>query len=377
MAMNVFQKSISGRSPFGDLEIGFEPDLFWIFMSPDFNDKQAFMDGLLQNYPKAILFGCSTAGEILGGEVSDGTVALTAVKFEKTKVKAAYVDLPSGENGSFQAGQELARELDLPELKHVFVLSDGLYINGADLVNGLRQNLPEKVSVTGGLAADGADFRSTFLICNREIASKKVLGLGFYGKDLKVGFGSKGGWDSFGMERLVTRARNNVLYELDGSPALELYESFLGEKAKDLPQSGLLFPLSMRNEENEMPVVRTILAIDRKKQSLTFAGNITEGAYVRLMKANVDRIIDGAEQSADICSSIIQAKSQLAVLISCVGRRLILKQLVEEEVDAVRSVIGEEVPSTGFYSYGEIAPFDQFSSCALHNQTMTITTFAE
>ena len=375
--MKVFQTSITEVNSIQKLEIEFEPNLLLVFMSPFFKGKQQFIEWLVGEYPTAFIFGCSTAGEIMGGEVLDGSVALTAIHFEKTILRVAFEDLQDDENASGLVGQKLAQSLHAPDLRHVFVLSDGLNINGADLVNGLRKDLPENVSVTGGLAADGARFESTFIICKRGIIANRVAAIGFYGKDLKIGYGSKGGWDSFGMERLVTRAKNNVLYELDGAPALALYESFLGEKAKDLPQSGLLFPLSMRNEENEMPVVRTILRVNREEQSLTFAGNITEGSYVRLMKANVDRIIDGAEQSAETSRTIIPSDSQLAILISCVGRRLVLKQLIEEEVDAVKEVLGKNVPITGFYSYGEIAPFDQFSACTLHNQTMTVTTFAE
>jgi hypothetical protein len=250
-------------------------------------------------------------------------------------------------------------------------------VNGAELVRGLQSKVDQDVSITGGLAGDGSNFKNTFIVHDGEIHSKKIVALGFYGKDLKIGFGSKGGWDSFGIERLVTKSKDNILYELDGKPALQLYKSFLGDKAKDLPGSGLLFPLSMRDNDNQMPVVRTILAIDEAQQSLTFAGNIPEGAYVRLMKANIDRIIDGAEQSAIISKEFAHGPNQLAILISCVGRRLVMKQLVEEEVEAVNEVFENKIFTTGFYSYGEIAPFDKFSPCSLHNQTMTITTLAE
>jgi hypothetical protein len=169
-----------------------------------------------------------------------------------------------------------------------------------------------------------------------------------------------------------------VLYELDGKPALELYKSFLGDYAKDLPASGLLFPLNLRSEENAKPVVRTILAIDENAQSLTFAGDIPEGGYVRLMKANFDRLIEGATGAAK--STLLEDENkdpELAILISCVGRKLVLKQLVEEEVEAVSEVLGNSTVLSGFYSYGEISPFSGEVECKLHNQTMTVTTFKE
>ncbi len=375
--MKVFQKSIVSSSDMEDLSIDFSPTLFTLFVSPTFENKEDFVQSLHNKYPEAILVGCSTSGEILGNEVTDSTIALTAVEFEKTKIKLFTLDLVDVDNDSLKAGTSISHELQSDALRHILVLSDGLNVNGAELVKGLHAELSEKVSITGGLAGDGADFGSTFIIANNEIVSKKILGLGFYGDNLKIGFGSQGGWDSFGVERVVTKSVDNVLYELDGQPALELYKSFLGDKAKDLPGSGLLFPLSMRNEENKTPVVRTILAVSEEDQSLTFAGNIHQGSYVRLMKANVDRLINGAEESAQITQGIIDTDCQLAILVSCVGRRLVLKQLVEEEVEVVNEVLGQQVMTTGFYSYGEIAPFNKFTPCALHNQTMTITTFAE
>jgi hypothetical protein len=260
----------------------------------------------------------------------------------------------------------------------VFVLSDGLNVNGSELVKGLRNNLPEGISITGGLAGDGASFKETFIVTEKaESKSKIVAAIGFYGNNISIGYGSLGGWDSFGIERLVTKSKNNVLFELDGKPALDLYKSFLGEEyAKDLPASGLLFPLNLRVKYENTPVVRTILAVNNEEQSLTFAGDIPEGSYVRLMKANFDRLIDGAVGAANYT---IQNNSnpELAILISCVGRKLVLKQLIEEEVEGVSEVLGKKTILCGFYSYGEISPFSKNTKCELHNQTMTITTFKE
>ena len=375
--MKIYQYMVLAQENISKIDMDFVPDVFFLFVSPDFPRPEKFVKTLKDKYASATIMGCSTAGEIMGNQVLDGTIALTAVKFEKTKIKSISVDLVSHALDSYRTGADISEKLKGKDLRHIFVLSDGLIVNGAELVKGLQSMTQKEVSITGGLAGDGSDFENTFIVHDGEVHSKKIVALGLYGKDLKIGFGSKGGWDSFGIERLVTKSDDNVLYELDGKPALELYKSFLGDKAKDLPGSGLLFPLSMRDKDNQMPVVRTILAVDDAKQSLTFAGNIPEGSYVRLMKANVDRIIVGAEQSAMISKDSDHGPPQLAFLISCVGRRLVMKQLVEEEVEAVNEVFENKIFTTGFYSYGEIAPFDKFSPCSLHNQTMTITTLAE
>lgn len=344
--------------------------------SSAFNDL-SWMEGLRSRFPKAGIIGCSTSGEISGAEVNDDTVVATAVYFEKSKVSHASVEVLDA-NHSFDAAANLMQQLPQEGLRHVFVLSDGLNVNGSELVRGLRSILPEGISVTGGLAGDGADFKQTYVFeWDGKPAQKKVTAIGFYGDSLDFGYGSFGGWDSFGIDRKVTRSINNVLYELDGTPALEVYKSFLGDQAKGLPATGLLFPLSMRTSIDGQPVVRTILAVNEAEQSITFAGDITEGAMVRLMKANTDRLIQGALKAGEIASSNMEGSSELAVMISCVGRKLVLKQMVEEEVEAALEALGTHAVSTGFYSYGEISPFSEGAACELHNQTMTITTVRE
>lgn len=374
--MKIFQHSIYDNDQLNQLSIDHKIDLVLLFVSPKYMGIDKLVDDIRIKFENAIICGCSTSGEISDINVKDLSVSFTAISFEGTDLASHTVNIDDMKD-SHEAGKTLANKFDKDKLKHLFVLSDGLNVNGAELVQGLGGSLPKDVTVTGGLAGDGADFTKTFIINNNGIASNKVVGVGFYGDRFDVTYGSKGGWDSFGIERQVTRSDKNVLYELDGEPALDLYKSYLGDKAKDLPASGLLFPLSLRNEENKLPVVRTILAIDEEAKSLTFAGNIDEGSSVRLMKANIDRLILGAENSAKSVDPKNIDEDQLAILVSCVGRRLVLKQMVEEEVEAVSEVLGEKTSITGFYSYGEIAPFGKFDPCQLHNQTMTITVLSE
>jgi hypothetical protein len=347
-----------------------------------FGASSALADCGVQNalrgmYPDAHLLGCTTAGEICGTTVSDDSVVATAIRFDHTSIRAAYRPLSDASN-SKAVGEQIAHDLAGEELVHVFVLAEGLKVNGSELVKGLRKGLPSGVAVTGGLAGDGARFQKTVVCLDGQVNDSAVAAIGFYGDRLRIGYGSLGGWDPFGPDRLVTRAEGNVLYELDGSSALELYKTYLGSHTANLPASGLLFPLSLRGEDGEQRVVRTILGVDEKAQSLTFAGDIPEGRYAQLMRANFDRLIDGAQDAASACYEAIGNQTpDLAILISCVGRKLVLNQRTEEEVESVRNVLGESTVLSGFYSYGEIAPLSSSTKCELHNQTMTITTFTE
>ena len=330
-------------------------------------------------YPNAAVLLCSSAGEILGTAVSDNQLSLTAIKLEKTTLKF-YEENISKNTESLERGKRLSAAIDKSGLRHVMVFSDGLLVNGTTLVEGLTSQLPKNVSVTGGLVGDGARFRETLVGLNAQPAPGKIVVIAFYSQELKVGFGSLGGWDTFGPEREITKAKDNVLYEIDGKPALALYKQYLGEEAEGLPGSGLLFPLeiSVATPSGDKQLVRTILNVDESSQSITFAGNMPVGSKARLMKANFERLIDGAGGAASLTFKGEKSPPQLAILISCIGRKLVLKERTEEELEAVRDTLGKETVLTGFYSYGEISPVAATESqCQLHNQTMTITTFKE
>ena len=257
-------------------------------------------------------------------------------------------------------------------MRAIFVLSDGLAVNGTELLNGIRAAASPGLVVTGGLAGDGSRFERTWVIASGKIVSGVVVGVGLYGDAVHVSHGSRGGWDSFGPERLVTKAVGNVLYELDGEPALALYKTYLGERASGLPATALLFPLALRQEGSQDTLVRTILSVDEAAQSMTFAGDIPQESIVQLMRANFDRLVDGAAQaSADADRQEIG--DALTVAISCVGRRLVLGERAEEELEAAFDPEFDRDKFVGFYSYGEISPLVRGGCSALHNQTMTLT----
>lgn len=363
-------------SPQGGDVPSFDPQLVLLFGGTSVVTREDLRAEVHQAWPGASILGCSTAGEICDVSVYDESLVATAIEFEHSRTEIHRRGVTA--ETSRCVGEELAQALSHEGLVHVFVLSEGINVNGSELVDGLVGGLPEGITATGGLSGDGAEMSRTLVVWEDEVVQDQVAVIGLYGARLQVGYGSMGGWDPFGPERVVTRAEGNVLYELDGRSALELYKSYLGDHAEGLPSTGLLFPLSLRTREGEAGVVRTILGIDEEEQSMIFAGEMPEGSYARLMKANFDRLLDGAAGAADTAYGAIRGKTpDLAILISCVGRKMVLKQRIEEEVEAVREVLGEGAVLAGFYSYGEISPFTPGARCELHNQTMTITTLSE
>jgi hypothetical protein len=340
-------------------------------------DGPAPVQSVLAAYPGAAAIGCSSSGEIFGTHIQDDTLVVALLQFDHTTVRAASAPV-TDPGKSFEAAQSLAHQLVSPGLRGVLVLSDGLGVNGSELIRGLNSVLPTNVVVSGGLAGDGDRFKRTWVVKDGLPAGGYVTAVGLYGTAVRLTHGSKGGWDLFGPERLITRSQGNVLYELNHKPALQLYKDYLGDLASGLPGTALHFPLSIRQkQEDTKRLVRTILGIDHTAQSLTFAGDMPEGAYAQFMRANFDRLIQGASDAATLAApSGADSTPTLSIAISCVGRRIVLGQRAEEEVEATFDILPKGVQQIGFYSYGEISPYST-GQCDLHNQTMTLTTISE
>ena len=338
----------------------------------------AFAD-LAAAFPRSVLVGCSTSGEIAGVEVSDASISVAVARFERTALRLALTEV-HGPGDSQAAGARLAAQLPSEGLRAVFVLSDGLAVNGTALVEGLTGALPAGVAVTGGLAGDGSRFSSTWVLDRTVPRQRRICAVGFYGEHLQVGHGCDGGWSDFGPERRITRSQGNVLYELDGQPALDLYKTYLGERAEGLPGTALLFPLAIKRPgATGEALVRTILSIDEATRSMTFAGDVPEGAVARLMRTSNDRLIDSASHAvAQATRGLDAGRSPLVISVSCVGRRLVLGERTEEEVETVVEGSPARAGHVGFYSYGEISPaLGGGGASELHNQTMTVTVLDE
>ena len=328
--------------------------------------------------PGAHIAGCSTAGEISGDGVADGSLVVTAVAFDQCRVSQVSTEL-QGMDDSHAAGRRLAQGLEREGLRAILIFGQGVQINGSAVLSGMAEVVGKEIPITGGLAGDGGAFAQTWVLDNQGLSSNRLVCVGLYGAGLQFSHGSFGGWSPFGPARRVTRCASNVLYELDGEPALTVYKRYLGEHARNLPASGLLFPFAMLGQDHgELGLIRTILGVNEADGSLTLAGEIDPDGYLKLMHASTDALVDGAEAAAQAAlGAPSSAGDSLAVLVSCVGRKLVMGGRVDEEVEAVADVFGRQTTLTGFYSYGEISPFGQLAECKLHNQTMTITCLSE
>lgn len=352
-----------------------KPNLICTFFSPSQAKNPETLKQLISHFQKIPVIGCSTAGEIHEENVTSDEIVVMAMKFEKTALKSEK-QVISDASQSYEAAQKLAEKLKKDDLSAVLILAPGININGSEITKGFNSALGPNVTVFGGLAGDGMDFRETYTLLNAPPETQSLVAVGFYGESIKIGTGSKGGWSPFGPARRVTKSDANILYELDNKPALDLYKEYLQEKADNLPASGLLYPFAILDEDqSQTGLIRTILDVNHEEKSVILAGNLPKGSLVCLMHADIDELIDGAEDAAK--ESKIDTSEGAAILVSCVGRKIVMADDVIEEIEAVKNILGKKTPIIGFYSYGEISPFDLTRKTELHNQTMTVTHITE
>ncbi|MCA6362694.1 MAG: FIST C-terminal domain-containing protein [Bacteroidetes bacterium] len=325
-------------------------------------------------YPNAFVVSCSSAGNILDESLLDDTLVATVIEFAHTRVAARRYAISQTDAATL--GNQIASELDAADLAGVLLFST-TGINAGQLLNGINAKLQGRVPVSGGVAGDDYRFELTLTGLNEDLSNQQIVAVAFYGSKLRIAHGSKGGWDTFGPVRTITRSEGNILYEIDGKPVLDLYKQYLGDKASELPASALLFPFTIIEAQTSEPLVRGVQNVDEQAGSLILFGDVENGMKIQLMRANFDNLISGAGDSAKETFLYDKHPPQLAILISCVARRLVLGQLTEEELSESKKVLGNQATICGFYSYSELSPLVGDNACHLHNQTMTITTFTE
>ncbi len=370
-----YRKNIGWSSPLPSADS--PQTLVLVFGASSFASFHEPFIELKEKYPNSVIAGCSTAGEIFDDLILDHSLVVSITKFKHTSIRSYATPISKAED-SLNTGKDIAAHLIEKDLSSVLVFTDGLLVNGTDFAKGVNSELSENTVVTGGLAGDGSDFQHTWVLVDGIPQSGYASGIGFYGDAIRIDHGSQGGWKAFGPYRRVTKSVNNVLYELDDEPALALYKGYLGDMAKGLPATGLRYPLSLSDGNSDKSLVRTILAVDEKEQSLTFAGDIPMGYNAQLMYATFDNLVDGAEQAATMINIDVKPSQEvLAIAISCVGRRMVLEEEPGAELEATLDFLPQQTKQIGFYSYGELSPYAKNGNCDLHNQTMTLTTIYE
>lgn len=379
--MNVFMTSFTHstgwQSPFPDTDS--EQTLVLVFGDPDITPYQPALEQLRKHYPRAIMAGCATTAAINNDELLEDGLVVGVLQFQHTRLRRYLTELTGkSAEASQQTGDDIAKALKAPDLRAILILTDGLYTNGSALAAGINRELGDEITVIGGLASDHMAFEKTWLLQDSIPAQRLVCAIGFYGENIAIHGVARDGWRPFGPERMITRSEENTLYEIDGVPALALYKDYLGDKVDQLPGIALHYPLAIWRQDKSSYVVRTILGIDEASQSMTFAGDIPQDCHAQLMYGSLDNLVDGAESAVEALDQQLDLHEPVLTLaISCAGRKLVMQEDTEQELEAILDNLPTGSQQLGFYSFGEIAPHSSGLGCGLHNETMTLTVIHE
>lgn len=353
--------------------------LVLVFSEVDHRLYNAAIASLLAKYPNSVITGCSAVASIFNQHVMENALVVGIIRFQSTRLAFARAELNSKDD-SWQAGQTLAQSLQAPDLKGVLLLTDGLNTQGTDLIRGMASRIdPHEVKIVGGLASDPLKFVSTWVLIDGVPATHMAVGVGFYGDNLVFASNTKDGFKPFGPERVITRAVDRILYEIDHRPALQLYKEYIGaEHVQRLPLSALNFPLSIWHKEKQHYAIRVPVAVDEASSSLHFIADIPDGCNAQLMYGSMDNLLDGVEDAAQTLRRDLPADTPiLALAISCAVHKLVMGDDTSQELETVLDILPPGTRQVGFYTFGELAPTGQDGNCSHHNATMTLTVLYE
>ena len=355
-------------------------DLMLVFASIRF-DQESLLHGIASVGPSAWMAGCSTAGEILSDGPSRRSVAVMAIRSDTLQ---AVTGLGSHIRiNPRQAGQEVAGHLLQAKISNphgMLLFPDGLTGNAAELIRGIQDRMGLSFPIAGGSAADDFGFSRTYQYFQGKLYSDAVAGVLLAGP-IAVGIGARHGWRPLGKPRRVTRGLANIVQELDGHTAVNLYETYFGRaadslKAGSLVDVSIVYPLGMPIPGEEEYLLRNVLKVDPATGSLIYAGEIPEGSEVRLMMGSKERALDAARKAAEqAVLSIAPRAPTFALVFSSCSRARLFGRRAGEEIAAIRQVLGRTVPIIGFYDYGEQAPLSAagFRGLSyLHNETLVV-----
>lgn len=355
-------------------ELGQCPNTCWLFCPP-LPGLEQMIKGICEGTGTDQLIGCTTAGEISNSGLSINSAVLGGIVSDTLNFQ--IVTVQGLEKDSVAAGRHLAASFSSAP-RYLQVFSDGLTGNGCAILRGIADVLGVNVPVSGGAAGDNGNFVKTFQFGRDRIYSDAICGIGFYG-DFKLGTGVKSGWAPIGLAKQVTRARGKTVYELNGEPALNVFERFLGQHAEKLPAIGVEYPLGFTSflegsDEQGQYVLRATMSVDRKERSITFAGEIPEGAMVNMTCGDKTSILKAAEAAArEARCAIGDTPPKVVFCYSCMARKIVLGRRTEGEIEQVQAQFGPQIPIIGFYTYGEFSPVGPVAPSHLHNETITLS----
>ncbi|MGA2937236.1 MAG: FIST N-terminal domain-containing protein [Syntrophobacteraceae bacterium] len=313
------------------------------------------------------VFGASSAGEICNDEFLEESIVAMLLDVSRDTYRLKVFE--GREKTSSQIGQNIGEwAKTVYENPALMVMSGGILADGDGILNGIINEMGRQAPLFGGMAGDDLKAHETFVFDGSRITSNGAVALIFDRNVIGLQGVAFSGWKGIGTSKTVTKARGNIVYEINGEPTLDIYRKYLDFGHDPSVEITVVlasqYPLLL-NRDDGSSVLRAVVHINDDK-SLVYAGSVPEGAKVRFGMAPGPEIIDHViEQISEFSRQA--PRSEAIVLFSCVARHLALGPMVEDEIAAVRKLW--DVPLVGFFTYGEIGPVLQ-GRCDYHNNTL-------
>jgi hypothetical protein len=273
-----------------------------------------------------------------------------------------------------QAAREALSNSSKDKMKQVFLMfSDGLSGNGADILRGAQEALGTGFRIIGGSASDELGFRETYQYINNNVLTNSVVGLLITG-NIYLETGTADGWRPIGKPHTITKAKSNIIKEIDKRAAVEIYEEYFGKSLEELKnigigKLGISYPLGIKMKEKDKFLMRAPLKVE-DKGSLFLSADIPEGEIVSLMIGDKNLALKTTKGVCiEIASAIQKQRVKFIMVFSDIGRYLLLRQDAYKEIEIIKEIFGDNIPIIGCYTYGGYASF--------HNQGLSITAFSE
>lgn len=363
-------------------------DLAIVFSSVKY-DQEKMLAGVRSIIKDTLIVGASTAGEITSdGALGRQSVAIMLFTSDTIRFYTGIgPDLTTDARAAGKAAADSVKQQAGDSLKLVIMFPDILAGNGADIVRGVADSLGSHFPIVGGASGDDFRFEKTYQYFNGEVKSRSVVCLGLAG-DFKFAIGVKHGWIPIGNPYTVTKSEGSVLHELDGKPAVSIYEEYFGEeeakqlRSDTLAKLAVTYPLGMNIPGSDEMLIRDPLTVDANG-SITCAAEVPEGSHIQLMIGNREEAVQAAKYAADSARAQLGgAKPQAIIIFNCVARRKLFGESASDEIHAMHETLGADVPLIGFYTYGEQAPLGgevrNFDKCdpTFFNGTVVICALA-
>lgn len=346
-----------------------------VFGSSWFDQAQMLsgIRGVIGDIP---LIGESTAGEILPHGASSHHCIVVLIASETLACSIGFSE--QVDQHPREAGQKAAQAAlrDFPGTQRIgfLLFGDGLITTYGDVVRGLQESLGTSSLIVGAMAGDDLRFERTYQYFRGQALNQSVVGV-LLGRPAKIGVGSEHGFAPISKPRRITRAKANLLFELDQQPASAVYEEYFGAElvqrmhGERMSRQGIAYPLGIQYGSTNQWLLRNVIGFGRDG-SLACSGEVPEGSWLQLMMGSRELAVDAAYRAAQQAMRALNRVACVLVFDSVVRRTLLGSQLAAAELARIREVVGPSVPLVGCYTYGEQAPFQSATSYE-HTATQT------